>query len=341
MSDTSSTADDSSLADLTALVESHGQRLTVLNQQCQSRTTQMSQRLETHGNDLKQYLRNALDEQTLVLSVQLKGSSSSSSQNVTNNNNSNNNTNSSHQGGGENSGGGGGGEDQQQQQQQQAGRGIIGGNFDSQRPTGLGLGGGSSKREHSSGRSIGGSGGLGLSGSLGVVRSTSSGTESGAVGSSPRMATQTAAAADVLLVEDVKVSQKLARATVAKMGYKPVVADNGEAAVVMFKQHIASLRIVLMDIHLGDGMTGVEATSIIRQYEQEHMAAGNPNHEKCIIMGLTGNVDDDKVKVYEEVGMNGCMLKGNLLKVGLEESLKQLELAPNNFVRLDKEPSLL
>lgn len=52
----------------------------------------------------------------------------------------------------------------------------------------------------------------------------------------------------VLLVEDVRVSQKVAQKNLEKMGYRVDVADTGEAAVTKFKKSADQLKLVLMDI---------------------------------------------------------------------------------------------
>lgn len=65
----------------------------------------------------------------------------------------------------------------------------------------------------------------------------------------------------ILIVEDNKVNQKLAR-SILKEFYEIDSALDGETAITMVakKQYDA----ILMDIHLGEGLDGIQVTNIIR-----------------------------------------------------------------------------
>jgi hypothetical protein len=73
---------------------------------------------------------------------------------------------------------------------------------------------------------------------------------------------------DLLLVEDVRVSQRIGEAALRRAQYKVALASDGQQAVDSFKQYQDSLEVVLMDIHM-PGMNGIEATELIRQFELE------------------------------------------------------------------------
>ena len=72
----------------------------------------------------------------------------------------------------------------------------------------------------------------------------------------------------MLLVEDVRVSQKLAQAALTRAHYKVEVASDGESAIEKYRQHAQSLRIILMDVGL-PGISGTEAAERIRRMQQE------------------------------------------------------------------------
>jgi hypothetical protein len=73
---------------------------------------------------------------------------------------------------------------------------------------------------------------------------------------------------DLLLVEDVRVSQRIGEAALRRAHYKVALASDGQQAVDSFKTYQDSLEVVLMDIHM-PGMNGIEATELIRQFEME------------------------------------------------------------------------
>lgn len=133
---------------------------------------------------------------------------------------------------------------------------------------------------------------------------------------------------DLLLVEDVRVSQKIASQTLTRAHYKVEVASDGEEAVEKYKKMSGSLRIILMDINL-PGISGIEATERIRKIEP--VVGGD---HKLYIFGLTGNVDEDSLKSYQKAGMNGCILKGNLLADAVKSAMDQVERNPEGFVNL-------
>lgn len=81
---------------------------------------------------------------------------------------------------------------------------------------------------------------------------------------------------DVLLVEDVRVAQRIAQRALTSAGYRVDVASSGEAAIERFKLHFQTIKIVLMDINL-PGMSGVEATEVMRRYESDIRSATNAN----------------------------------------------------------------
>ena len=104
----------------------------------------------------------------------------------------------------------------------------------------------------------------------------------------------------VLLVEDNLVNQLVAKAILSKLGYKVVIALNGQEAVNLVKAH--SFDAVLMDCHM-PVMDGYDATRIIRsELNMRNLpiiaVTANVMHgdkEKCFSAGM----DDYVTKPYE------------------------------------------
>ena len=133
---------------------------------------------------------------------------------------------------------------------------------------------------------------------------------------------------DLLLVEDVRVSQRIASQALQRAQFKVEVASDGESAVDKFKQYSGTVRVILMDVGL-PGISGIEATEQIRRWERE-----SEQPSPVLIFGLTGNVEEENLIEYEEVGMNGCILKGKLLVDAVRTAIDQSRLHPGDFINL-------
>jgi len=139
----------------------------------------------------------------------------------------------------------------------------------------------------------------------------------------------TARPLEVLLVEDIKVSQKAAQNALQRLGFKVAVASDGESAVTQYRNNIGAFGLVLMDIGL-PGISGIEAAQQIRALERER---GFP---PVRMFGLTGNVEEENLASYQEVGMNGCILKGTTLGEAVRIASAQLAADPTRFIKLSK-----
>lgn len=104
----------------------------------------------------------------------------------------------------------------------------------------------------------------------------------------------------ILLVEDNQVNQMVAKAILTKLGYRVMIAYNGQEAVDLIKTN--SFDAVLMDCHM-PVMDGYEATQYIRsKLRKKHLpiiaVTANVMHgdrEKCYSAGM----DDYVTKPYE------------------------------------------
>jgi CheY-like chemotaxis protein len=129
-----------------------------------------------------------------------------------------------------------------------------------------------------------------------------------------------------LLVDDVKVTQRITSAALQKTGYSCDLAADGQAAVDMAKAN--AYYVILMDVQL-PVIDGVEATRQIRAYEKEVSRAPS------IIFGLTGNCSDEALGLYAESGMDGCMEKGCVVSRAIHEALAMKEENPSLFLFID------
>jgi len=101
----------------------------------------------------------------------------------------------------------------------------------------------------------------------------------------------------VLVVDDHPVNLELCRIIVSSRGMQVIEASSGEQAVALAKSEKPDL--ILMDIHM-PGMSGLEATQIIRQQE----------HGKHIpIIAVTADAYPEKQRQFLAHGMDACLTK--------------------------------
>ncbi len=99
----------------------------------------------------------------------------------------------------------------------------------------------------------------------------------------------------ILVVEDNKINQMITKKILSKMGLYCEIVDNGEAAVDQIRAN--TYDIVLMDIHM-PGISGIEATKIIRSFDKE-----------LTIFALTAVTIEDKMQEFEEAGFTDIIPK--------------------------------
>lgn len=109
---------------------------------------------------------------------------------------------------------------------------------------------------------------------------------------------QPLAGARLLLVEDNRVNQELAKAVLEKFGAEVVVVNNGLQAVTLLEREEA-FDVVLMDIQM-PVMDGLEATRRIRQHDKLKLLP---------IIAVTAHVLEHDVQECYQAGMNGYLPK--------------------------------
>ena len=109
----------------------------------------------------------------------------------------------------------------------------------------------------------------------------------------------------VLVAEDNDINALLARALLAKLGHRPVIASNGAAAIESWQAAQsagASYDLVLMDVHM-PGVDGFEATARIRAAETDRGSA------RTRIIALTANASAEDRDACLAAGMDGFVTK--------------------------------
>lgn len=115
---------------------------------------------------------------------------------------------------------------------------------------------------------------------------------------------------NILLVEDGKANQRLARALLEKCGHTVTIANNGQEGIEFWKQN--SFDLILMDVQM-PVLDGFSATQQIRDQEKEtgqHIPiiamtarAMKGDREKCLAAGMDGYVPKPvrKATLYEAI----------------------------------------
>ena len=104
---------------------------------------------------------------------------------------------------------------------------------------------------------------------------------------------------DILVVDDNKTNLKVCSAILKRLGYRPVLADSGRAALEWVDRNRYQVDLVLMDIEMPD-MDGVEAARLIR--------TGAPAG-RLRIVALTANAISGDRERYLDLGMDDYLTK--------------------------------
>jgi len=105
----------------------------------------------------------------------------------------------------------------------------------------------------------------------------------------------------ILLAEDNIINEKVANATLTRLGHKVDVAPNGLIAVQKFSEKTYDL--IIMDIQMPE-MDGIEATRQIRAME-----LSKPNRKPIKIVALTADAHPDDREKCLKAGMNDYITK--------------------------------
>jgi CheY-like chemotaxis protein len=109
----------------------------------------------------------------------------------------------------------------------------------------------------------------------------------------------------ILVAEDNEINALLARALLTRLGHRPAIAGNGEAAVESWAAARAAgapYDLVLMDVQM-PGMDGLEAARRIRAAEAEAGA------KRTRMLALTANAQTEDREACLAAGMDGLLVK--------------------------------
>jgi CheY-like chemotaxis protein len=109
----------------------------------------------------------------------------------------------------------------------------------------------------------------------------------------------------ILVAEDNEINALLARALLTRLGHRPTIAANGEAAVESWLAARASgspYDLVLMDVQM-PGMDGLEAARRIRAAEAQ---AGD---KRTRMLALTANAQTEDREAALDAGLDGLLVK--------------------------------
>ena len=117
--------------------------------------------------------------------------------------------------------------------------------------------------------------------------------------------TSTIKSLSILVAEDNEINALLARALLTRMGHRPTIAANGEAAFECWLAARAAgsrYDLVLMDLQM-PGIDGLEAARRIRAAEAE---TGDPPTQ---LVALTANAQAEDRQSILDAGLDGLVLK--------------------------------
>ncbi len=104
----------------------------------------------------------------------------------------------------------------------------------------------------------------------------------------------------ILLVEDNLLNQQLTASILSRAGYTTDIAENGRVGVELFKKN--HYEVVLMDIQM-PVMDGIEATKMIREYEQTNGGT------RAKIIAVTAHAQEEEKVVLFDAGMDHYLCK--------------------------------
>jgi signal transduction histidine kinase/DNA-binding response OmpR family regulator len=115
----------------------------------------------------------------------------------------------------------------------------------------------------------------------------------------------------ILVAEDNEINALLARALLSRLGHRPTIASNGEAAVAAWtaaRDAGAPYDLVLMDVQM-PGVDGLEAARRIRAAETQREGQDQGGSPHTRMLALTANAQSEDREACLAAGMDGLLVK--------------------------------
>lgn len=105
----------------------------------------------------------------------------------------------------------------------------------------------------------------------------------------------------ILLVDDSRINQRLAKLIFSQMGLKCDIASNGMEAFEMYQVKLYD--VIFMDIQMPI-LNGLESSKLIRKYEKD-----SGSTHRAVIVALSGSELAENKETCIEFGMDGFIEK--------------------------------
>ncbi len=102
---------------------------------------------------------------------------------------------------------------------------------------------------------------------------------------------------NVLIIDDEEVVRETIKAAMDFLGHKAILAETGQQGIDLFSKHKDMIDVVLLD----SNMPGVDGLSVLNEIKKI---------KDCVdVVLMSGFVDDDIVKMYNEAGVKKILPK--------------------------------
>lgn len=124
-------------------------------------------------------------------------------------------------------------------------------------------------------------------------------------------------APNCLVIDDIKLTQEIAKTNLLKFNMKAIAASNGKEALEKLEEHKKTIQLIILDLNLPD----IDGIELARKIKTQIF----PNNSHVKIIGFTGsNIHDLELK---DSDFDGWIQKGELFK----DRLQKLYIDPKNL----------